>query len=43
MIRVTLAGLELEGFPEGREGDNCKLMFRDIGEMQEAFAKRLND
>lgn len=42
MIRVTFAGPELDGFPEGREGGNCKLMIPDIDETREGFAKRLN-
>ncbi|WP_299154956.1 siderophore-interacting protein [uncultured Tateyamaria sp.] len=40
MIRVTFAGPELEGFPEGREGGNCKLMLPDVGESRGAFAAR---
>lgn len=41
MIRVTFAGPELEGFPTGREGGNCKLMLPDVGEERAAFADRL--
>lgn len=41
MIRVTFAGPELEGFPEGREGGNCKLMFPDERESLESFSSRL--
>jgi len=41
MIRVLFAGPELEGFPEGREGGNCKLMIPEPGESQLAFAGRL--
>ncbi|WP_420860574.1 siderophore-interacting protein [Algirhabdus cladophorae] len=41
MIRVTFAGPELEGFPEGREGGNCKLMLPDTGEDRDTFAARL--
>jgi len=41
MIRVTFAGPELEGFPEGREGGNCKLMLPEPGESRESFATRL--
>lgn len=43
MIRVTFSGPELDGFPEGREGGNCKLMIPDAGETRDAFAKRLAD
>lgn len=42
MIRVTFAGPELDGFPEGREGGNCKLMFPDAGESRDAFKQRLS-
>ncbi len=41
MIRVCFAGPELEGFPEGREGGNCKLMLPEPGESRSDFAKRL--
>jgi len=41
MIRVTIAGPELAGFPEGREGGNCKLMLPEPGESRESFADRL--
>ena len=41
MIRVTFAGPELEGFPEGREGGNCKLMLPEKNETKEEFSKRL--
>jgi len=41
MIRVTFAGPELDGFPQGREGGNCKLMLPDIGETLDAFTQRL--
>lgn len=41
MIRVTFAGTELDGFPVGREGGNCKLMIPDLGESREDFAARL--
>ncbi|PVB61689.1 siderophore-interacting protein [Labrenzia sp. 011] len=37
MIRVTFAGPELEGFPEGHEGANCKLVLPREGESREAF------
>ena len=43
MIRVVFAGPELEGFPTGREGGNCKLMIPDIGETKERFAARLQN
>ncbi|MEM6492272.1 MAG: siderophore-interacting protein, partial [Pseudomonadota bacterium] len=43
MIRVTFAGRELDGFPEGREGGNCKLLLPDPDEGRDAFAKRLID
>lgn len=42
MIRVTFSGPELEGFPEGREGGNCKLMFPDERESIDSFAARLS-
>lgn len=43
MIRVTFAGPELDGFPEGREGGNCKLLIPEAGETRAAFAARLSD
>ncbi|MEM9438528.1 MAG: siderophore-interacting protein [Pseudomonadota bacterium] len=43
MIRVIFAGPELDGFPEGREGGNCKLMLPEPDETKEAFAARLAD
>lgn len=43
MIRVVFAGPELEGFPEGREGGNCKLLLPEPNETREVFAKRLAD
>ncbi|MEM8979002.1 MAG: siderophore-interacting protein [Pseudomonadota bacterium] len=43
MIRVTFAGPELDGFPEGREGGNCKLMLPTLGESKEDFAERLEN
>lgn len=43
MIRVVFAGPELDGFPEGREGGNCKLMIPEPGETRDAFAVRLAD
>ena len=41
MIRVVFAGPELDGFPEGRNGGNCKLMIPDVGETKDQFAQRL--
>ena len=41
MIRVTFAGPELDGFPTGREGGNCKIMLPEIGESRAAFSERL--
>ncbi|MEM7058041.1 MAG: siderophore-interacting protein [Pseudomonadota bacterium] len=41
MIRVDFTGPELDGFPEGREGGNCKLMLPEPGESRAAFADRL--
>ena len=41
MIRVTFAGPELAGFPEGREGGNCKIMIPSQDETKDAFAERL--
>lgn len=43
MIRVVFAGPELAGFPEGREGGNCKLMIPDVGEARDNFAARLQN
>lgn len=43
MIRVTFAGDALSGFPEGREGGNCKIMLPDPGEALDAFAARLEN
>lgn len=43
MIRVVFAGPELAGFPEGREGGNCKLMIPDAGEARDNFAARLQN
>jgi len=43
MIRVTFAGPELEGFPEGREGGNCKLLLPEHNEARERFAERMVD
>jgi len=43
MIRVTLTGPELAGFPEGHEGGNCKIMLPEPGESRAAFAARLID
>ncbi|CAN0600294.1 unnamed protein product, partial [Ectocarpus sp. 12 AP-2014] len=41
MIRVVFAGPELVGFPEGREGGNCKLMIPNVGETKDSFKARL--
>ncbi|MEM6663435.1 MAG: siderophore-interacting protein [Pseudomonadota bacterium] len=41
MIRVTFAGPELDGFPEGCEGANCKLLLPEQGESRDRFAARL--
>jgi NADPH-dependent ferric siderophore reductase len=41
MIRIVFAGPELDGFPEGRDGGNCKLMIPDIDETRGSFAARL--
>lgn len=43
MIRVTFAGPELAGFPEGREGANCKLMLPEQGQSRQDFVARLTD
>ncbi len=43
MIRVVFAGPELQGFPEGREGGNCKLMIPEPEETRESFATRLQN
>lgn len=43
MIRVVFAGPDLEGFPEGRDGANCKLLLPEVGEGRASFAKRLTD
>ena len=43
MIRVIFSGPELDGFPEAREGGNCKLMIPDIGEAKDRFASRLQN
>ncbi|MEM7428194.1 MAG: siderophore-interacting protein [Pseudomonadota bacterium] len=43
MIRATFAGPGLEGFPEGREGGNCKIMLPEPDESREVFAARLSD
>ena len=41
MIRVVFAGPELDGFPSGRDGGNCKLMLPEADEPKTAFATRL--
>lgn len=43
MIRVVFAGSELDGFPTGCEGGNCKLMIPESDEPKSAFAKRLTN
>lgn len=43
MIRVVFAGPELAGFPEGREGGNCKLMIPDVDETRNSFLDRLQN
>lgn len=43
MIRVVFAGPELDGFPEGREGGNCKLMIPGHDEARADFAARLEN
>ncbi|MEO9529023.1 siderophore-interacting protein [Roseibium sp.] len=37
LIRVTFAGPELEGFPTGHEGANCKLVLPRDGEARQDF------
>ncbi|WP_293449287.1 siderophore-interacting protein [Planktotalea sp.] len=41
MIRVVFAGPELNGFPEVREGGNCKLLLPNVDEPKDAFIERL--
>jgi len=41
MIRVVFAGPDLDGFPSGRDGGNCKLLIPDMGESKTQFLKRL--
>ena len=43
MIRVIFAGPELQDFPTGREGGNCKLMIPEAEETLEKFGARLVD
>ncbi|MEO0389729.1 MAG: siderophore-interacting protein [Pseudomonadota bacterium] len=43
MVRVTFAGPELQDFPTGREGGNCKLLLPKQGEAREAFENRLKN
>ena len=43
MIRVVFSGPELSGFPEGREGGNCKLMLPEIDEAKDSFVARLKN
>lgn len=42
MIRVTFSGPELDGFPVGCEGGNCKLMLPEANETREQFSLRLS-
>lgn len=42
MIRITFAGPELDGFPAGREGANCKIMLPRSGQNREEFAAQLD-
>lgn len=37
MIRAKFAGSELQDFPTGREGANCKLLLPEQGETHAAF------
>ncbi len=41
MIRVVFAGPELDDFPQGREGGNCKLLLPEPNEARESFEERL--
>lgn len=41
MIRVVFSGPELDDFPEGREGGNCKLLLPEPDETRQSFAQRL--
>jgi len=43
MIRVVFAGPELNGFPSGRDGGNCKLIIPDVGESKTQFLERLQN
>ncbi|MEM6891791.1 MAG: siderophore-interacting protein [Pseudomonadota bacterium] len=43
MIRVIFSGRELDGFPTGCEGGNCKLMIPEDDEAKDAFAARLTE
>ncbi len=42
MVRVTLAGEELNGFPTGHEGGNCKILVPDPGQSLEEFTARID-
>jgi len=42
MIRVVFVGPELDGFPSGRDGGNCKLMIPESGETKDHFIERLS-
>lgn len=41
MVRVVFAGPELDLFPTGHEGGNCKLMIPETGETRADFTARL--
>lgn len=43
MIRVVFAGPELDGFPSGRDGGNCKLLIPNAGESKAQFIQRLQN
>ncbi len=42
MIRVVFAGPELDGFPAGHDGGNCKIMIPDPAETRDAFVARFS-
>ncbi len=41
MIRVVFSGPEIDGFPDDRNGGNCKLMFPEMNETKDSFSARL--
>lgn len=41
MVRVTFSGPELDDFPAGREGANCKIMLPSSDQSREDFAAQL--